>query len=259
MSEKPSFVRGRLSPRGITRLRWLFGTIYRTLARVEVSGAEHLPADGGCLVVTNHLSRFDGPLIFITMPNSRLALLNADNYRRNPVFRWVLESVDVIWVRRGSTTPSTIKAALRALKEGFVLGIAPEGTRSPTHALQAGKTGAAYLAVAAGAVVVPVAITGTENMRASLMRLRRARLTVRYGPPFRLAESGSRVRLDTEGLEQATTEVMCRIAALLPERYRGAYAGHARVRELEADLRQAASVVHEPELMPADKRDAALT
>ena len=232
MSEQPTLVRGRLSPRGVQRLKWLMRALYTLFARVEIDGLENLPPEGGFLVVTNHLSRFDAPLLFITVPNTRLAILNADTYRSNPFFRWILESVDVIWVKRGATPPSTIKAALRVLKEGAVLGISPEGTRSPTHALQHGKTGAAYLALAADALVVPAALTGSEHLGGALLRLRRARLTVRYGAPFRLAEPGRRARADAERLEPATIEIMCRIAALLPEAYRGVYAGHPRVAEL---------------------------
>jgi 1-acyl-sn-glycerol-3-phosphate acyltransferase len=235
MIEQPTFVPGRLSPRGIERLRRLFKGLYTLFSRLEVFGLEHVPTDGGCLVVTNHLSRFDPPLLFITVPGTKMAVFNADTYRRNPFFRWVLESIDVIWVKRGATTPSTIKAALRALRQGYVLGIAPEGTRSATQALQPGKTGAAYLALATDALVVPVAVTGTENLGAALRRLRRTRLTVRYGAPFRLSGPGQRARADAQCLEAATTEIMCRIAALLPERYRGVYADHPRLRELLAE------------------------
>jgi 1-acyl-sn-glycerol-3-phosphate acyltransferase len=234
MSDSAVYVRGRLSPRGLERLRRLFAWLYGRFADVAASGQEHFP-EGGCLVTTNHLSRFDPPLIFFTMPpKRRLAVLVAHSYRRNPLFRSVVTSVDAIWVNRGATGPSTIKAAVRVLKDGLALGIAPEGTRSRTHALQAGKTGAAYLALAAGVPVLPAALTQTENLGRAIKTLRRIRLTMRYGQPYYLAEPGQRVRPDPERLEQCTTEIMCRIAALLPPEYRGVYADHPRVKELLA-------------------------
>ena len=233
MPEKPVFVRGRLSPRGLARLRRLFAALYGLFATVEVRGLEHLPA-GGVVITPNHNSRFDPPLIFLTLPQRKMTLFNADSYRRNPFFRWVLESVDVIWVNRGATSPATIKAALQALRSGSILGIAPEGTRSPTGALIEGKTGAAFLALAAGVPIVPCAITGAEKLGWAIRRLRRIKLTVTYGPAFRLSQPGERARRDEQGLQAATIEIMCRIAALLPPEYRGVYADHPRLQALLA-------------------------
>ena len=233
MPEKPVFVRGRLSPRGLARLRRLFAALYGLFATVEVRGLEHLPA-GGVVITPNHNSRFDPPLIFLTLPQRKMTLFNADSYRRNPFFRWVLESVDVIWVNRGATSPATIKAALQALRSGSILGIAPEGTRSPTGALIEGKTGAAFLALAAGVPIVPCAITGVEKLALAIRRLRRIKLTVTYGPAFELPRTDKRGRSDPQQLEAATTEIMCRLAALLPPEYRGVYADHPRLKELLA-------------------------
>lgn len=231
--DKPVFVRGRLSDRGVIRLQRLFRALYGVFATVEVQGLEHLPP-GGVIITTNHNSRFDPPLIFCTLPQRKMTLFNADTYRRNPLIRWILELVDVIWVNRGATSPSTIKAALQALRSGRVLGIAPEGTRSTTGALIEGKTGAAFLALAAGVPIVPCALTGTERLGWAIRHLRRIPLTVTYGPAFYLAPPGERVRKDEQRLEAATTEIMCRLAALLPPAFRGVYADHPRVGELLA-------------------------
>jgi 1-acyl-sn-glycerol-3-phosphate acyltransferase len=234
MPDKPVFVRGRLSKRGIARLQKLFAALYGLFATIEVRGLEHLPP-GGVIITTNHNSRFDPPLIFLTLPQQRhMTLFNADSYRRNPFFRWVLEMVDVIWVKRGATSPATIKAALQALRGGSILGIAPEGTRSSTGGLLEGKTGAAFLALAAGMPVVPCALTGPEKLGWAIPRLKRLKLTVTYGPAFHLAKPGERARKDEQQLAAATTEIMCRIAALLPPEYRGVYADHPRLRELLA-------------------------
>jgi 1-acyl-sn-glycerol-3-phosphate acyltransferase len=180
----------------------------------------------------NHLSRFDPPLVFMALPGRKVTVLNADTYRSNPFFRWVMESVDVIWVNRGATTPSTMKAAIRALEGGALLGLAPEGTRSRTGALQPGKTGAAFLAYASGAPIVPIAITNTHRLGRAVRTLRRIPLTITFGAPLYLGQTGRRSRPDAQQLDAATTEVMCRLAALLPAEYRGVYADHPRTHEL---------------------------
>jgi 1-acyl-sn-glycerol-3-phosphate acyltransferase len=110
--------------------------------------------------------------------------------------------------------------------------VAPEGTRSLTGGLLPGKTGAAFLALSAGVPVVPVAITGTEKVARALLRLRRAPLSITYGQPLWLGTPGQRERADQARLEAGTTEIMCRIAAMLPPEYRGVYADHPRVKEL---------------------------
>jgi 1-acyl-sn-glycerol-3-phosphate acyltransferase len=231
MPDQSIYTRGRLSDKGLARLQRVFAFLYGLFATIEVRGQEHIPP-GGVIITPNHLSRFDPPLVFMNLPRPNVTAFNADTYRRNPFFRWVLTSVDVIWVNRGATSPATIKAALQALRSGRMLGVAPEGTRSPTGALIEGKTGAAFLALAAGVPIVPCAVTGVEKLGRAITRLRRIKLTVSFGPAFMLAEPGARARKDEQQLAAATTEIMCRIALLLPPQYRGVYADHPRLREL---------------------------
>jgi 1-acyl-sn-glycerol-3-phosphate acyltransferase len=233
MADTEVMVRGWTSQRGVERMRSLFRAIFRLLTRVEVSGLENLPP-GGLIVSPNHLSSVDPPLIFIMLPGRHQTTFVADKYRHHPFFRPIVTMVDCIWVNRGATPPSTIKAAVRALQDGSVLGVAPEGTRSRTHALQHGKTGAVYLAYASGTPIVPAALTNTEKAIPSALRLRRARLTVTFGQPIYFGEPGKRSRPTTQQLEEGTTEVMCRLAVMLPPEYRGVYADHPRLKELLA-------------------------
>jgi 1-acyl-sn-glycerol-3-phosphate acyltransferase len=231
MPEQSVFVRGRLSPRGVAALQGFFRWLFNLFADVEIRGAENLPpASQGCIVCPNHLSRFDAPLGFVALGRRPVTAFAADTYRRNWFFRTVAECVDVIWVHRGAIGPSTIKAAIRAINEGRTIGVAPEGTRSPTRALQIGRTGAAALALATGAPIVPMVFTGTEHLGAAMLRLRRIPLTVTFGPPFQLPPVERHER--AAKLEEYTTEIMCRLAALLPPAYRGVYADHPRLKEL---------------------------
>ena len=126
----------------------------------------------------------------------------------------------------------TLREALARLKRGDVLVLAPEGTRSKSEALLEARPGVSYLAARAGAWVVPVGVTGTEDrlVKANLLRLRRSKVIVKVGKPFKFRplHGGDRdVQLSAD-----TDELMCQIAALLPESHRGFYAHHPRLQEL---------------------------
>ncbi len=230
---EPVFQRGWLPPWGVEMLRQVFEALFRSLSRLEVRGVENFPASGGFIVSTNHLSRLDAPLVFMHLKNRKLTAFAADTYRHRPFFAMIVRSIDVIWVHRGAIGPSTLKHAIRALRQGSVIGVAPEGTRSNTHALIEGKTGAAYLALAAGVPVVPVALDNPEKILPSLMRFRRQHVTVAIGQPIVFPPAEGRYP-DSHTLEKHTTEIMCRIAALLPPVRRGVYADHPRLKELLA-------------------------
>ncbi|MDW8327357.1 MAG: lysophospholipid acyltransferase family protein [Anaerolineales bacterium] len=209
-------------------LRGLFRFLGWLLFRQEVYGLENIPASGPFLVVVNHLGIADPPLVFINVQR-QMVVFAADKWKKVPGIRQLLEAAGVIWVARGEADLSAIKAALAVLKSGRPLGMAPEGTRSRTHALQRGKTGAAYLADRTGVPIVPIGISGSERLAENLRRLRRTPVRLVVGKPFYLPPNG---RASGDLLEAYTTQIMCRIAALLPPEYRGVYADHPQLREL---------------------------
>ncbi len=202
-------------------LRAIINGLFTLLTRREYVGLENIPANPPYILVTNHLSILDSPLLLTVCPHTIRALAAA-KHKRNPFYALLLEIMGSIWVRRGAVDRQALDGALEALQNGEVLGIAPEGTRSrTTHALQQGKTGAAYLATRADVALVPVGITGTEHIVQGVFRLRRARVRVVVGEPFRLPESG---RVRGQKLHEYTDLIMSHIAELLPEEYRGVYA-----------------------------------
>jgi 1-acyl-sn-glycerol-3-phosphate acyltransferase len=235
MQPAPVFVEGRLSPRGLEMLRRFFAAFYTVCARMTINGRENVPGSGGFVLATSHFSRFDVPLLFVALPGVRWVIFAADKYYQKPFFRWLVESVDCLWVKRGETSHATVVAAIQALRQGRALGLAPEGTRSKTGTLQLGKPGAAFIAMTAGVPIVPVAIAGTEQLAAALKRMKRVQLTVTFGSPFTIATPPLGEQMHRKQvLEAGTTEIMCRIAAMLPPPQRGVYAEHPRVRELAA-------------------------
>lgn len=135
-----------------------------------------------------------------------------------------------IWIKREEIDTRALRTARDHLRNGGVLGIAPEGTRSATGALLSAKTGVAYLADQAGVPIVPVAVAGTWQITRELFTLKRPKITLQFGEPFLLSTIN---RSDREaGLRRNTDEIMCRIAVLLPAEYRGVYAQHPRLLEL---------------------------
>jgi len=202
-------------------VRWLCRVVFGLVTRREVIGTEHFPACPPYILATNHLSVLDLPLLLITCPHTIRAFA-ADKHKRNPFYAVLLEMMGSIWVRRGEVDRLALRQALALLQRGDeVLGIAPEGTRSRQIALQPGKTGTAYLATRANVPIVPVGIAGSEQIQRNLLRLRRTPVRIAIGEPIRLP-AGERAR--GPQLDEYTDLIMHRIAALLPEGYRGAYA-----------------------------------
>ncbi|MGD1996446.1 MAG: lysophospholipid acyltransferase family protein [Anaerolineae bacterium] len=191
------------------------------LMRVEVVGRENFPDQGPYIAVTNHLSVFDTAVLLIVSPH-KVRALGAAKHKYNPIYGPILAMAEVIWVQRGEVDRQALRQALRVLQQGGVLGLAPEGTRARgDYCLQRAKTGVAYLATRADVPILPVGLSGTEKVKYNLTRLRRTDVRVAIGEPFRLPESG---RVRGRQLREYTDMAMYRIAALLPEEYRGVYA-----------------------------------
>ncbi len=211
-------------------LRTLLYRLFRFLTQTRVVGGENLPAQGAFILATNHMSRLDVPLLFVTTYRNDLIALVADSYKSNPLFAWMVQTSGSIWIDRAKADFSAVRAGLNFLKSGGVLGIAPEGTRSREGTLIQAKNGVALLAEKARVPIIPVAISGTEIGVKRLMQLRRPHFAVCYGKPFVLPPIDREHR--EEGLQANTDEIMCRIAALLPPQYHGFYAHHPRLKEL---------------------------
>jgi 1-acyl-sn-glycerol-3-phosphate acyltransferase len=217
-------------------LRWIFNAAFVILSKREVYGLENLPAEGPYIVAANHLSRIDAPLLFSVMGSERVTGWAAAKYRRHPLFAPIVHLGHGIFIRRGEVDRAALQAAIEWLQKGNIFGLAPEGTRSKTGGLIRAKTGAAYLASGADVPLVPAAITGTEQMIDNVLRLRRTKLTVRFGKPFKLPPVDEDDR--TAWLREQTDDLMCHIASLLPPSYRGVYADHPRMKSFQVDTNE---------------------
>lgn len=215
--------------------RFIIRLLVNVLARVKTVGFEHLPpTDQAYVIASNHLGRLDPVLVYYLLERRDVALIVAEKYQKRWIWRWFVRTLNATFVDRFNADLAAVRFCLKRLKQGGVLALAPEGTRSPTGALIEGKPGTSYLAARAGVPIVPVGLEGTEdsNILGGFWRLRRGAVTVRMGKPFLLPPLPVKDR--EVALQQATDEIMCQIAAMLPPETRGVYANHPRLLELLA-------------------------
>lgn len=197
--------------------------LVKHLTRTEFIGIENVPVSGGVIIAINHISHIDTAVMFVNPRRPDITALVTTKYLSNPFVKWFTITAEGIWIDRDIADFTAIRKASETLASGQALGIAPEGTRSKNAQLQRGKPGTIMLAMKSGVPIVPVGITGTEDALKKLSHLRRPHIVVRFGEPIILPtfEPGHR----SEELKRWTEILMQRIAELLPESYRGVYAG----------------------------------
>jgi len=218
-------------------LRFCSRKILPLIADIEVRGdVSKLPKEGGYMLAANHLGRLDSLVVYYVLDNDDLIHPLTDKYKKFWWGRVAGKIFNVTWLTRGEADMSAMKEFITRLKKGAVMIIAPEGTRSKTASLLKAEPGAIYIASTAKVGIIPVALTGTEDadVIARLKRFQRLKLTIStdsaiyYPPDIRAAKGAERDAL----LRESIDEVFCRIAALLPESYRGYYKDFPRVKEL---------------------------
>jgi 1-acyl-sn-glycerol-3-phosphate acyltransferase len=201
-------------------VRFVSGLVLKCVARLHVEGLDNLPKDGGFIGAVNHLSSFDPLPVLSTFPVRPVTIFAAIEHRNDFIAGWALDRLGAIWIDRNEPGRDALRIAINELKQGTVMGIAPEGTRSKTGALQAGKTGAAYLATRANVPIVPAVVWGTEKIKRNIRRLQRTDVYLRFGELIHLPAG----RADAQKLDEYTDLIMRRMAAMLPPEYRGVYA-----------------------------------
>ena len=204
----------RIFLRGLVKLVTLF------TMRTTIRGMENFPRHGPALIVINHLGDADAILLGASIPTT-IEGMGKIELNDEPIVGPIFRAYGVIWVHRGRPDRRALRAALDALAEGRMLGLAPEGRQSLIGGLEEGNEGAAFLAMKSGAPIVPIAMTGTENENifGHLKRWKRAPVTLTVGKPFHLLEQADRQKM----LQEGTRQIMQSLADLLPEAYRGNY------------------------------------
>lgn len=215
--------------RFIRFIRALCRFILSWIASVHITGQEHIPAGKPFVFVFNHVSVFDSILVILGLPAVEMRIFVGSGWDRVPVLNWIVKKMGGIYLGKGAERPA-LRTALKSIKQGLPFGLAPEGTRSKTFALIPPMDGAAYLALKANVPILPAGVTGTDKWWWNLTRLRRSHFEVHFGPTFTLPDIGRRPR--SRDLPACSDLIMVHIAALLPEKYHGVYAGSPAVAAL---------------------------
>jgi len=176
---------------------------FKVFYNLRAEGVENIPADGGVILCSNHISTLDPPLIGTPL-NRRIHFMAKAELFKIPLFKQLITVLGAFPVKRGSVSKETIRYAQKLLAEGGMLGIFPEGTRGGGGM---GKKGAASLALRAGATVIPVAIIGHYR----LFR----QMKIVYGKPVDLSRFAG--QSNSETLEEATELIMDSIRKLVQE------------------------------------------
>ena len=207
-----------------------------------MSGGENLHATGPLIIVANHQSNIDPPLLAAVLKRNTWFLAKAGIFK-GPIIRWFLGSWGAFPLKRGEGDVRALRWILRKLESGEAVVLFPEGTRNP-GAMRRARPGVVQVALRTRAPLIPVGITGTEHLNNVTRVFNPAvKLRVRIGEPFTLPAPEGKPK--GEELDSLTDMVMGRIAELLPESHRGVYAqptagraplelGSAKVRDAEA-------------------------
>lgn len=194
--------------------------VAKAVWRPRVTGLEHVPASGGVVLASNHLSFVDSVVIPVVVPRKVVFLAKSDYFTgtgvRGALSRAWFEGLGMLPVDRDDPRAAlgSLDTALEVLGRGEAFGLYPEGTRSRDGRLYRGRTGVAHLALTAGVPVVPVGLVGTEQLQPVGARLPRlVRVDVRFGAPIPVTGRVEGVPLG-RARRELTDEVMDAIAAL---------------------------------------------
>lgn len=172
-------------------MRALLALVLRVVWRPRVEGLAHIPTSGPVLVASNHVSFFDSVVLPLVIPRRVVFLAKAEYFEgtgvRGTLVRAWFEAIGAVPVRRGNHAEAmaSLELALDVLRRDLGFGIYPEGTRSRDGRLHRGRTGVAWLALAADAPVVPAGLIGTADVQpVGASRPRIARITVRFAAPL---------------------------------------------------------------------------
>ena len=198
--------------------RTLRGPLRAALARwfeLRVEGLEHLPAEGPYIVAANHHNYLDGVVLGVALPRPVAFLVMPRVWRATPLHPLLHRHIGSIPLNLAGADVGALRAALRTLEDGRVVGIFPEGPFSVAGLLERGRPGVGLLALRAGVPVVPAGIDGTYQALVGRRGYvpRRHPIAVRFGPPRRFTRETGRGRL---ARDRITQRIMDDIAVLLP-------------------------------------------
>jgi 1-acyl-sn-glycerol-3-phosphate acyltransferase len=204
-------------------VNWVLRRVFETVCRIDRSEIHKIPARGPLILVANHIHLVEVPVFLPQLdPRDVIGLAKRESWK-NPLYNFLFNQWEAIPIDRGVVDREAFRRMLDVLEQGKILAVYPEGTRSRDGRLLQGKAGIVALAQKSGAPMLPIGFHGYENFSSNLKRLCRTDFHIKIGKPFKL-NSGAEALL-RGSRQEVTDEIMCKIAELLPERYRGYYEG----------------------------------
>jgi 1-acyl-sn-glycerol-3-phosphate acyltransferase len=207
----------------------------RRVFSMHPEGVEHVPREGPAILAPNHLSFVDPICVALIVPR-RITFIGKAEYTDSWVTRWFMEVGGVIPVRREDSAKArtSLERGADVLRSGELLGIFPEGTRSPDGRLYKGKTGAARMALEVGCPVIPVGLVGTEKVLPKDAKVPKVTpVQVSFGRPMCVPEEA---REDAHLLRTFTDQVMHEIAKMTGQVYRHRYSYTKRMGSVHAPV-----------------------
>jgi len=187
----------------------LFFVVSTLLFRLKVVGRSHIPKEGGVILAANHLSYLDPAIIGCSI-RRRMCYMAKEELFRHPVLRFFITRWQAFPVKRGGMDRKALKMAIEKVRQGEVLLMFPEGTRSPDGQLQDGKIGVGMIAVKSKGVVIPTLIQGTEKVLPRGKKfLRPRRVFIKFGKP---------IYMDQMAEEPHSKELYIKISTLIMEK-----------------------------------------
>lgn len=237
---------------------WLFkyvllGPLLALIGRPKVEGLENIPDEGAVILASNHLAVMDSFYLPLVVRRRITFLAKSEYFTGTGVkgwfTRWFYTAVGQVPIDRtdADAAQAALNTAERILKAGKLLGIYPEGTRSPDGRLYKGKTGLARLALHTGVPVIPVAMIGTNVVNPpGTKRLRFGRVTVRFGKPMDFSRFDGMA--DNRFIERAVTdEVIYELMGLSGQEYVDIYAASLKNGDPQQDGAKVQPVARFPE------------
>jgi len=189
--------------------------------RIDNCELSHVPLKGPFIIISNHINFLEVPVLFSQLyPRHIIGVAKQESWEKLPL-RTLFNIWRVIPIKRGEVDLAAMHKSIQVLKEGNIIAISPEGTRSYNGRLQRGLPGVLLLALKSQVPILPIAHYGGENFWENFKRFRRTDFHIRVGQMFRLKNLPTPTPKDVR--EQVMTEMMIQLAALLPPQYRGVY------------------------------------
>jgi len=189
----------------------------------KVEGRENLPSTGPLILVANHVHVLDPLLLVFSFPRWIAFVAKEELFHSLFLRLWLRWAGSLPLQRNGKVREKQriLEGARKALDEGLILGMFPEGGRSQDGKLRKGKSGSAVIASKTGVPLLPVGVIGTDKIHGISWLWKRPRIVVKIGKPFKLPPTNNKI--SKSQMQSLTTQLMMEIAALLPTEYQGAY------------------------------------